>query len=1141
MKHLFLLLSAIFLAISLNTQAQSFNVLNEGQEIYYNITSTTSPRTVEVGYNNNYYYYNNSLSIPDSVLYDSNYYKVTSIGNDAFGWRDDLTSITIPNSVTSIGNNAFAHCHQLTSITIPNSVTSIGVSAFEHCMSLTSITIPNSVTSIGDWAFGACDGLTSITCLAITPPSIDYLTFIGLNMSIPVYVPCTSITSYQSAFPWNEFTNYIRIGSTQYVTDTICSNQSYTDYGANINTPGIHAFINGCDSIILTLTVNPIFNGYIFAEICQGDTYVLNGFNVSTAGLHTQNLQTIKGCDSIVNLQLVVNPIHNDTIVAEICQGETYNQFGFNENASGFYTQNLQTIKGCDSIVNLSLLVNPIYNDTILAEICQEEVYNQFGFNKSATGFYTQNLQTYKGCDSIVNLSLIVHPIYNVTLNSEICQGETYFLNGFDVSTAGLHTQNLQTIKGCDSIVNLTLTVNQPAETNLIAEICQGETYTLNGFNVSTAGLHTQNLQTIKGCDSIVNLTLTVNQPAETNLTAEICQGETYIANGFNVSTAGLHTQNLQTIKGCDSIVNLTLTINQPAETNLTAEICQGETYTLNGFNVSTAGLHTLNLQTTKGCDSIVNLSLIVNPAYNYTIDAEICYGETYSQYGFNESTTSIYTQNLQTIKGCDSIVNLNLIVKPSYNGYIFAQICEGETYTYNGFNASVTGFHTQYLQTRGGCDSIVNLYLLVHPSYHDTIFAEICQGETYSQYGFNENTTGFYTQRYQTVKGCDSIVYLALTVKQSTITNLTAEICEGETYTQYGFNENNAGTYTQNLQSIIGCDSTINLTLIVNQPSITNLAAEICEGETYTQYGFNESSTGFYTQNLQTSLGCDSIVNLSLDVIPLSSTEIEMVTVDDNNNNVIIWNKNEIVDHYNIYREGAVMGEFDLLATVPYEAASIYVDTNSNSMVKAYLYKISSINTCSNESELSSLHKTMHLTISQGMGNNWNLIWTPYVGVNYSSYNIYRGINSLDSLEYLATISASNTSYTDMNVPSGYVYYQIEVLMNTNQSKAGESNSIRSNYATNNLLGINDYSLNIISTKLYPNPTEGKAKLEVEGLNSDAEVMVYDMIGRVIQRHKLSQSQKELKIDLSTYAKGIYSIRIVNESINQTKKLIVQ
>ncbi|NCC19227.1 MAG: T9SS type A sorting domain-containing protein, partial [Bacteroidia bacterium] len=95
--------------------------------------------------------------------------------------------------------------------------------------------------------------------------------------------------------------------------------------------------------------------------------------------------------------------------------------------------------------------------------------------------------------------------------------------------------------------------------------------YSLNGFNTSTAGLHTRNLQTTKGCDSTVNLTLTINQPTTTNITAAICQGETYNLNGFNVSTAGLHTQNLQTYKGCDSTVNLTLNINElSTPTNLT-------------------------------------------------------------------------------------------------------------------------------------------------------------------------------------------------------------------------------------------------------------------------------------------------------------------------------------------------------------------------------------------------------------------------------------------------------------------------------------------------------------------------------------------------------------------------------------------
>ena len=79
------------------------------------------------------------------------------------------------------------------------------------------------------------------------------------------------------------------------------------------------------------------------------------------------------------------------------------------------------------------------------------------------------------------------------------------------------------------------------------------------------------------------------------------------------------------------------------------------------------------------------------------------------------------------------------------------------------------------------------------------------------------------------------------------------------------------------------------------------------------------------------------------------------------------------------------------------------------------------------------------------------------------------------------------------------------------------------------------------ISTKIYPNPTYGNIKLEVEGLNSEADVLVYDIHGRVIQRYKISIGEKKLDIDLSGYAKGVYSIRIVNESINQTKKLVVQ
>lgn len=196
--------------------------------------------------------------------------------------------------------------------------------------------------------------------------------------------------------------------------------------------------------------------------------------------------------------------------------------------------------------------------------------------------------------------------------------------------------------------------------------------------------------------------------------------------------------------------------------------MCSNEIYYDEHFgeiNIDSVSLNAINgYLTTLHSDTLFTIHFIFDSAYNYTINASICEGEVYSDNGFNERETGFYTQSLQTIFGCDSIVNLNLIVGEAYYDTIYDTICQGNIYEM-GFDADSSGTYVQNLNTQYGCDSILVLHLHVNPTYADTIKADIYKGNVYNLHGFNQKETGVYEQKYQTYLGCDSIIYLDLQV----------------------------------------------------------------------------------------------------------------------------------------------------------------------------------------------------------------------------------------------------------------------------------------------------------------------------------------------------------------------------------------
>ena len=370
--------------------------------------------------------------------------------------------------------------------------------------------------------------------------------------------------------------------------DSICAGSSYSDNGFTIMadelTPGMHhqfsrfeaAVAEGASDkmYVLDLYVYPDGNVVVYDTVCAGTPYTEYGFSIDNPVTRTyyspSGLFTEYGCDSTVTLHLFVPETQFQENVT-ICEGESYEFGGQTLTESGTYTHTFAGMY-CDSVVDLVVL--PSETEESLT-ICHGDSV-LFGDEwRKASGDYTAVFENSLGCDSTVTLHLTVRDEIRYEYSGILCSGGVYSDENFaNLTEGGDHVVTLTSATGCDSIVTLHLTEKTIAPSFIDEEICDGESYTFGDASYNTTGEYPYTFTSVDGCDSLVTLRLTVLPVSESDMTLELTTSELPYELKHNGETIYVVEEGTEpgtswpeiTIEngaanGCDSIINLTLTV----------------------------------------------------------------------------------------------------------------------------------------------------------------------------------------------------------------------------------------------------------------------------------------------------------------------------------------------------------------------------------------------------------------------------------------------------------------------------------------------------------------------------------------------------------------------------------------------------
>ena len=560
---------------------------------------------------------------------------------------------------------------------------------------LTSIPSGSQITgvTIQFYTFGGTSSTTSNTIRGFTG---DPVTMTGSTL----YTTIGSGTIYNTS-TWTIGTSTSPSVNSKALSTagvTFVQNQLSTGYvnfgfvGGSSNLQSIYGYINSTYRVRLEITFIPpapsaTLSANSSTTFCQGGSVIfstnsVNGnsyqwrnsgniisgasassYTASASGVYTVRVTNTSGCSTISNGSTVtVNPLPTVTLTnagpVSFCQGASVL---LNANSNG------TTFQWKKNGVNISGATASTYT-------------------ANTSGSYTVFVTNSFGCSNTSNsINVTVYALPNPIISgiTSFCQGDTSILS--INSTSGITYQWRNNGVNIIDASNYFYAATSPGSYSVFVINANGCSSTSPSVSVTVNQLPTSTI-------SASNAT-TFCQGGSTNLTADNNVGLSYqwYKNGlpmngnnslsYSATTSGNYNVYFTNSNGCSNYSSNSITVTVLSLPNLSISgdsiICQGETTNLtassNGTISWNGNLNQNSIQVSPNVSTTYSVSSVgsngctiqdqVLVIVNYPSDTTI-YTSSYGPFELNGQiyqASGIYTQDLETIKGCDSTVTIHL------------------------------------------------------------------------------------------------------------------------------------------------------------------------------------------------------------------------------------------------------------------------------------------------------------------------------------------------------------------------------------------------------------------------------------------------------------------------------------------------